>query len=366
MSKNIKTFMRNDVFDWLVQNSSDPMQVATLNRENFWIQPFAKTDTKPTEEEKELIRRFNSTKVDSQQEVDLWHFRIINESGVRQVMIANARGFFETNQSGFLFPFEIEKSTFLQRLEFIVEKGLSSVRKIPSRVLVSTVNSKEPILEADLEDYLPKVETWLIGMDSPSQGDSDQVLVSKALVNLEIDNNLVQKNGMQFAELAINLPDKNHEWLFDQVYFAICCRRPEHLYLALYRIFEFFFPMKGLTSLKSKLQFTGSILQLREYCTTSLNWNVNHQYGARAAADYGGTGFAKLCLDRELTHYADVEAERKLKSDAIEKITELRHRLAHQTFNKEVVTPDDLGKKIRALLSLLIESFGHYAKATRD
>lgn len=364
MSKNIKKFIQNDIFDWLVQNSSDPAQVAGLDRKNFWIQPFVKTDSKPTEKEKQLIVRFESTKVTSQQEVDLWRFRIVDESGARQVMIANLRGSFETNQAGFLFPFEIGKSTFLQRLDFIIEMGISAIRPIPNRVLLSSVTSKEPIFEADLEDYLPKVETWSLSMDDPSRAEGDRVLVTKALVNLEIDNTLVWQNGLEFAELAVTLPEKDHDWLFEQVYFAISCRRPEHLYLALYRIFEFFFPMKGLMSLKAQLEFTGSMLQLREYCRTSLNWNVNHQYGARAAADYGGTAFAKLCLDREFAPDADEDTVRKLKADAIEKITELRHRLAHQTFNKEVVTPDDLGKKIRALLSLLIESFGQYVEVT--
>ncbi|EON13778.1 hypothetical protein [Pandoraea sp. SD6-2] len=364
MSKNIKKFIQNDIFDWLVQNSSDPAQVAGLNRNDFWVQPFAKTDSKQTEEEKQLIARFESTKVTSRQEVDLWRFRIVDESGARQVTIANIRGFFETNEAEFLFPFEIGKLTFLQRLDFIIEMGISAVRPIPNRILLSATTSKEPILEADLENYLPKVEAWSIGKDDASRIEGDRILISKALVNLEIDNALVRQNGLEFAELAVTMPEKDHDWLFDQVYFAISCRRPEHLYLALYRIFEFFFPMKGLMSLKAQLEFTGSMLQLREYCRASLNWNVNHQYGARAAADYGGTTFAKLCLDRELAPDADEDTVRKLKADAIEKITELRHRLAHQTFDKEVITPDDLGKKIRAILSLLIESFGQYRAVT--
>ncbi|WP_155808161.1 hypothetical protein [Bordetella petrii] len=364
MSKNIRNFIRGDIFDWLVQNSVDPGQFAGGRREDFWIRPFATKEVKPTEEEKQLIARFNSTKVTSQQEVDLWCFRIVNESGARQVMIANRRGSFETNQESFLFPFEIGKSTFLQRLDFVIGMKIPAVRPIPTRVLLSALTSKEPIFEADLEDYLPKVETWSLSADDSTRVEGDRVLVSKVLVNLEIDNALVRQNGLEFAELAVTLPEKDHDWLFEQLYFAISCRRPEHLYLALYRIFEFFFPMKGLLSLKAQLEFTGSMLQLREYCRTSLNWNVNHQYGARAAADYCGAAFAKLCLDRELAVDADEDTVRKLKIDAIEKITELRHRLSHQTFNKEVVTSDDLGKKIRAILSLLIELFGQYVGVT--
>ncbi|MFY3160165.1 hypothetical protein ACOTFR_12125 [Achromobacter xylosoxidans] len=361
MSRNVKKFIQHDLFDWLVSNSVDPGQLSQLDRNKFWIQPVAKETADISDKERELVEKFQSAKVVGTVDIDSWCLQIVDVADSRQVMIANRRGSFDDFGLGSFFSFASEDSNFLQRMQFIAGRNLVAARPIPNRIMIDAVQRKEPILEADLEIYLPKVATRITDAEEPSRSRHVGALFSKVLIELESDNYLIKTHGLEFAALALSLPEQDHDWLFDQLYYAICCRRPEHLYLALYRMLEFFFPIKGLSSLKSQLQYQGSVLQLREHCRSSLNWNVNHQYGARAAADYGGVNFAALCLGREISIDADADAVNKFKGDAIEKITDLRHRLAHQTFNGQVVTPADLESKTRAIIILLKDAFAQYS-----
>ena len=361
MSKNIVSFFRARLFPWIAENASDRDALSGIDTKHFWIVPIAKTDPAYAEIEKELLAKFLGTKTLSDTVADQYRLRLIDDCGIRSLLMCHADGLPINIDQNIPFVFESFEPTFLQRLEFIIDAKIPACVPIPSRIVTDAVNNKDAIFEADLEPYLPNVVGWAIAPSSEFSGDSANVIYTRALINASDFRSASRNFANLLAELALSLPTDSHQWLFDQLYFAITSRKSEYLYLGLYQLLEFFFPLKGIASLKSALDFGGSLLELRAMCSDKLGWNVNHQFGARAATYYGTVAFAQICLNRSLPAEAGQEKIDTFKADAIGKIAELRHRIAHQSFAAAPVLDEELRTKTEALIILLVEAFNSYS-----
>lgn len=361
MSTNITKFMHGPVWDWVSVNAQLDELVEPIEKKNFWIVPSALGGDEARATEKALLERFLNTKVVFQKEIDQYCFRLIVDGGSRYLLIAKVDGesinFIEDD----LFEFEVEHPTFLQQIDFIANFKIPSPVGIPGRLVVDALSKRESIFEEDLKVYFPQIVSWKISSSNPHFEDDFAVICVRAIVILTDLKSPIRGFAGLIVQLALVIPREHHDWLFDQLYFSIANRRLEYFFLGLYRMLEFFFPLKGVAALKSKIGYGGTFLELRAFCSETLGWNINHHTGARAAAFLVSEAFANICFGRTLQN-STPDAIDKHKLDAIAKISELRHMLAHQNFSDIKPDQKDLMTKTEALLTLLTEAFAAYKR----
>ena len=349
------------MWDWVSVNAQLNKLLEPIEKKNFWIVPSALGGHEALSTEKALLERFINTKVISQKEIDQYCFRLIAEGGDRYLLIAKVDGesinFIEND----LFDFEEGNSTFLQQIDFIANFKIPSPAGIPSRLVVDALSKKESIFEADLKTYFPQVISWKISPSNPHFEDDFAVICVRAIINLTDLKSPIRDFSGLIVQLALVIPRENHDWLFDQLYFSIANKRLEYFFLGLYRMLEFFFPLKGVVALKSRIGYAGTFLELRAFCSETLGWNINHHTGARAAALLVSEAFANVCYGRTVQNSTS-DAIEKYKLDAIGKISELRHMLAHQNFAEMKPDQTELMTKTEALLTLLTEAFVTYKR----
>lgn len=361
MSKNIKQLMSQQFFPWILSNSDIDVRNVSLNAEDLWIIPRTPGEStkEEKEQEKELIRRFSKTKTISTKTIDQYHFRVVSVYEDIFIFICKTDGTQLKTEDTLSFDFAKAEATFLQRMDFISSLEVPSASTIPSRILTEAIRNREAIFEKDLEAYLPDIIFW----KTPyllHQSDQVDVLILQALLNLQKSISPAYEYAEKLTELSLSIPTKEHEWLFDQLNFAITSRKNEYLFLGLYQLLEFFFPFKGISALKERIGYNGSFLQLRAFCSESLGWNVNHSTGAKAAAHLASEKFASICLEQSIPTDTSPEKIEKYKMDAVAKISDLRHLIAHQNFSAKPSNEEDLRLKINALITLLIDAFDSY------
>lgn len=361
MSKNVKKFLQGAVWEWLITNSQLSDHVASLDKKAFFVVPAAAGDPSSVELSRQLIERFSRSKILSTKAVDEYIFRLISDDDEYLLLVCRRDGFPIKIEDDLPFVYETGNAIFLQVMDFITNENVPAPETVPPRLVIDAVSTGDALFEADLKPYLPHVVSWRVPTSNPYHGDSFEVACVRLLLNLNGAGSPVRRFSNLLVQLALVIPERNHDWLFDQLYFTLNSRKPEYLFLGLYQLLEFFFPLKGVAALKSALDYKGSYLQLRAFCSEALGWNINHHTGARAAVHLSSEAFADICLGRALPGGAAADAIEKHKMDAIVKISELRHTLAHQSFAARKVG-DDLDVKTEALLSLLIEAFDTYKR----
>lgn len=362
MSKNVKTLFRGSVWDWLIENAQLEDTAASLDKTKFWIIPATSGDPELGELEKALVARFSATKVLSSKEIDQYHFRLVSEGEDRSLLICRTDGLPIQVKENLPFAFDTSSATFLQRMDFITTCKVPSPSVVPARLVIDAASSGTPLFEGDLEPYLPSVISWKISPSSSFYADDFGVTCIRVLINLSNTASPAHAFSNLIVQLALSIPAKDHDWLLDQLYFALTSRKLEYFFLGLYQLLEFFFPLKGITALKDKIGYKGTFLELRASCNEALGWNINHHTGARAAAQLASEAFANICLGRSLPTDASSEAVEKHKVDAIGKISDLRHLIAHQSFAARQTDEEGLSVKTEALLALLLEAFASYKR----
>jgi hypothetical protein len=366
VSTNVKELFSGPVWEWLINNTKFQTSNPIMDKSAFWIIPSALTDPELKNLEKRLLRRFSATKILFYKEIDEYHFRLIQEgdgkNASRFLLICRVDGSSINLEEDLPFEFEIGDATFLQQIDFITNCNIPAKTSIPERILMDAVNSKESIFEADLKNYLPQIISWKVPSSSPYYGEDFAVVCVRALININKATSHLYKFSALIIELALSIPSKEHDWLYDQLYLALMSRKKEYFFLGLYQLLEFFFPIKSVSALKKRINYTGTFLELRAFCSESLGWNINHHSGARAALLLTSENFANVCLGNVLPSDASRELIEKHKLDAIGKISELRHLLAHQNFAARKMDEERLNEKTQALLALLTEAFDCYKR----
>lgn len=360
MSKTVKTFLRGAVWEWLVRHTHLADKAGSLKSEHFFVVPVSPQDPDYGAITASLIRRFSTSKTLGTRVADEFVFRHLSDENGPLILASRLDGLPLKVQGGVPFEFAAGDATFLQRMEFITSENIPAPIPVPARLLVDAISNESPVFEADLEPYLPQVVSWRITPDAEFLEDSFDVSCVRILINLGGDNSPARRFSGPLSQLALVMPTEGHEWLFEQLFFALTSRKHEHLFLGLYKLLEFFFPLRGVSALKKAIGYNGSFLELRAYCSDALGWNINHHTGARAAAHLCTEAFANICLGRTLPSDSPSDILEKHKIDAIGKISELRHSLAHQSFATRRTDEDELNVKTGALLALLIEAFSAY------
>jgi len=355
MSINVKKFINTNFYDWFVSNIDDSHLSSFSTREEFWITPVDKKDPSYKDVVDDLLKRFKDTTVGGQQIVEGLALVVIREG--TQVYVCGV--YLDGRRTPVLSDSLVEglseaSLSFLQNMLINCKFGVKTKAKISPSIW-----RLMPIFQADLDEFTPKIVC--LEVSESLKKDSDDILILKFLLSLDLPARNVIALRNEMIDVMLAIPLNGHEWLSRQFLWTAMAGRNSNFFIELYRIVEFFFPLSKISKLKDTIGFSGSNLQLLSACSSELGWNVNHALGSRLALNFATIDFAEIALAKTFSE-GQPDATRKFKEDAMEKITELRHALIHQSF-KEYTTEDEiLARYTRAMLVFLSTSFINYEK----
>ena len=247
---------------------------------------------------------------------------------------------------------------FLSKLAFYTEFNIQPTEPLKGLEVAGL------IYEEDLVKRLPKLLT--LSLDRGYEKEKFEIKLIRVLLFVELPDSKNEAIYDRVIELALSLPEKEHDWLYFELIRAIRSKKQDSMYLCLYKMLEFFFPLKNVFNFSSRISYAGSTLQLLEHCRSELNWNVNHNYGLRGAKDYASHAFCSyLGLDISMLDRMPEDEKKKnkidqIKSDGLEKLSTLRHALTHQNFKDFETDDEEISKCIIAIVIFLTEAFANY------
>ncbi|ELY2616897.1 hypothetical protein SMB77_001596 [Cronobacter sakazakii] len=253
---------------------------------------------------------------------------------------------------------------FLLKLGFYTTCDLEPISALEGLVTSGT------IFESDLISCLPHV--LIVSLDKKHVNENFYIKVMRVLLYVELLDRRHDYLYENIIELALSLPEKDHVWLYYEVMRAVRSKNQESVFLSLYKLLEFFFPLNNVFALSGSIHFEGSLLKLLDHCKQDLNWNVNHNYGLRATKDYASHRFAHYLgyVTSDIDIITDVVEKNKkidnIKTDALDKISKLRHKLTHQNFCETDISSNELEDYTTALTIFLTESFKEYCNRIKD
>lgn len=363
MTKKVTAHMRKAIYPW-VKEHIDPTESAIFpDAKKFWTIPF---DEKTHPDYKNaitlLIDKFECTQIVTSRKIEGIGVVVLSVAAnstddYKRVFICGAY----LNGQRVLNPSEnivddIKLSsdlTFLQKFLAISELKITAKSIIPSNIW-----NQLPIFEDDIEPYLPSLVCFEATEDLLEE--PPNALILRFLLSLDVVSPAISENREELVEVALAMPQADHEWLLNQLMYSVLSGRETSFFSELYKIVEFFFPLHKIGKLRTSLGYEGSTLKLLEICRTDLGWHVNHQHGSRLALNFPGISFAEITLSKQYEG-RNADDERKFKEAAMEKITDFRHELIHQNFKPTEIVTADLTRLIKALLSFLKTSFVAYS-----
>lgn len=226
------------------------------------------------------------------------------------------------------------------------------------------IESEGYVFEEELLQVLPNLLT--LSLSEECKNEKIEVKLIRVLLYVELLDMKLQDMYERILELALSLPENDHDWLYYELMRAVRSKKKDSMFLCLYKMLEFFFPLNYVFNLSGRLAFPGSALQLLEHCRNELNWNINHNFGLRGTKDYASHAFCShLGFDVSIIDVMpEGEGKRKkiegYKSDGLEKLSKLRHALTHQNFKEYELGEEEVSKHISAIINFLIEAFAEY------
>lgn len=226
------------------------------------------------------------------------------------------------------------------------------------------------VFESDLISRLPYIQ--VLSLAKKHANENINIKEIRVLLYVELLDSRHYYLYEYIIELALSLPEKDHDWLYYEIIRAIRSKNQDSVFLCLYKMLEFFFPLNNVFALSGSINFGGSLLKLLEHCKQDLNWNVNHNYGLRSTKEYASHHFAHyLGYDTSSVELiTDNEDKKKkidsIKSEALEKISKLRHKLTHQNFCVTDVSYDEILNSTIAITIFLTESFREYGNRIKS
>lgn len=353
MTKNLVTFIKGPLRSWVEKNAN------AQGLTKFWLIPCDKQSPEFDALCQEGERIFSSSEWSGVEQIDDSALNVLSVEG-KSIYCFYAPGTQSELDAAAVSACGLDEIElhFLQKVSFLINNDIPATKSIPRQIVEGTA------FEADLEEYLPTIFSFAL------QGNIGQepLLVSYIRTTLSVVGD--GSPGFLFREslieLALSIPEEDHEWLHCQLIVLARIKRYDNFYLELYKFLEFFFPIANISGLKSAISYSGSALELLEKCKDQLSWNVNHNFGIRAASRYAGIAFAETLYEKTLTLTQEMTREERdkkidsFKGRAMEAFAELRHSLTHQNFKRVDIDRAKIILSTRALLLFLIEAFGTY------
>lgn len=349
MSVNVRMLLAEHFKSWVAENAAE----GCILPDDFWVIPVPEDDPSYRDLIREGLEIIDETKLDA-------HFLY---DGLKILIGSDREGKFaciyDEAEAIRLKPDDDwdcgiaqRHLHFLQLCWVVTNQKINSSLTIPAHIFASP-----PFFETDLLQYFPDIK--ILSVEGSHANDTPHAIAVRAVLYIEQGQLHVDKFKDEILALCCAIPEAGHDWIFDQVVYAIRSRRLSSFFLEMYKLLEFFFPMDGVFDLAKKIKFGQSGLELLEHCRVSLGWSINHQRGARAAIKYAGPAFASLCLGSDIPdNESKVPA---FKEKAMEKLTEARHKLIHQDFKINHIDTKAQLVLTGSLLCFLIEAFTKYS-----
>ncbi|MDV3512836.1 hypothetical protein R1L06_19090 [Stenotrophomonas sp. C4297] len=350
MSISVKRLITEDVWKWLCGHSSiSSDDLGKLDHSAFWIRAGEPGDETVAEESSEvdLFRKIRNVKKSSFGKFDFLRFSTKDGEFILTLDSDGALEIFNNHDD-----YETQPAPLLMSLLFATKTGATATSIVPARLLIEWASSEA--LADDLRTYLPKVILVSLSGERAKYGLS----LLSTLMDCEYstrDSSGEQWLRGELCDLALRLPDNEHEWLYADLSNAARSTHVEHKYLLIYRIFEFFFPMEGINSLRDSAQVVDTHLNLLQKCRTDLNWFWRHDTSAQAVARFAKTGrFA------EPLKAAGIISEDATVEQAASKLVSIRNQLAHQAYKFDVVDESCVRAAIASCIMLCSDAFETY------
>lgn len=350
MSISVKRFITEDVWKWLCNQSSiSADDLGKLDHRKFWIragEPSAETAAEESYE-LDLFTKIRDVKKSSFGKSDFLRFSTNDGEFILAPDNDGALELFNNHED-----YRTQQAPLLMSLLFVTKTGATSTSNVPARLLIEWAGSQA--LADDLRAYLPKVLLVSLSGERAKYG----LPLLSTIMDCEYSTR--GSTGEQWlrgelCDLALRLPDKEHEWLYADLSNAARSTHIEHKYLLIYRIFEFFFPMEGINSLRDSAQVVDTHLNLLQKCRTDLNWFWRHDTSAQTVAR-----FAKTDRFTEPLKAAGIISEAATAEQAASKLVSMRNQLAHQAYKFDVVDESYVRAAIAACIMLCSDAFETY------
>lgn len=354
MTQNIVTFIGQKLKALIQENLGENGDI-----QRFWLQPCGTSEPTYLELVEEGKKVFEASTLDNYLDIDGVKTATIRDES-RTLIMAYSTERLSQNLDSDDFGLVVADPHFLQLAKFAVEARVTFTQPIPLRV------ANEAIFNEDLLGYFPPIMCFTI----PTSDAEEHPLISfvKVMLYIEQDKEFVRSLKDEFIDLARALPPDHHDWLFSQLYSVIRSRKIENVFLGLYKILEFFFPLQNVLELREKISFKDSNLSLVRHCVETLQWHIGHYKGAKSSVNFASCAFAEICLqntfrvqrDQEDAESSSSEKERKFKTKAMDLLSTVRHDLTHQNFSYRAYDNEDMLRYSAALVVYLTEAFIKY------
>ncbi|UPK88658.1 hypothetical protein [Pseudomonas sp. A2] len=355
MTQNIVTFINRDLRALVQGNLAEDGDIS-----RFWLQPCDAEDPNYAQLSEEGLNAFTNSSLENYLDIDGVKIGTLNYNGTGTIT-AYSNDRLTYNLAPEDFGLENADLHFIQLAKFAATARVQFNSPIPLRV------ANEKIFDEDLLGYFPPILTFTVSADEV--GEHPLASYVRVMLFIEQDKAFVRDLKDGIISLAKIIPKEQHDWLFNQLYSVIRSRKVENVFLGLYKILEFFFPLQNVLELKEKISFQESNLNLIRHCIETLQWHIGHYKGAQSSVNFASHRFAEIGLDRAFTHKKSEdgddnprkEAERKFKIKAMDYLSNIRHDLTHQNFSYKSYDSDEMIRCCQALISYLTEAFSQYS-----
>lgn len=347
--------MQKEIYNWILLNVGADEVAEFPEKKDFWVIPTDKKDPNYQNIVDALTKRFTETTITSCKHIDELGIVIIKESEKVIVCGVYKDGHTVINVSS--LPVEgahVFEITFLQKIAILSKLGVKAAKLIDREIWINS-----PIFETDLIDFLPQIVCF--EMDNALVDDSEASLILKFVLCLELSAKNVKIFQAQLIEVVLSIPVIDHEWLINQLLYAVLSGRNSNFYVELYKLVEFFFPLFSISKLKKNIGFAGTHLDLLKKCMSDLHWHVNHQRGSLLSLNYASVDFAEAILEKNVSSETSMDDIRKFKEQAMEKITNIRHSLIHQSYEQNEPADVDIYRATHSILIFLASAFKKYS-----
>lgn len=346
MAINIRDLIKEDLWDWLTRSADSDFGESAGD---FWVNPVPPSDAgykDACDRELAFIKRVS--KIDAYGGPHIRGLRFVADN-LHYVCIQDIDGLdrLSVDQPDYYTELPVD---FLLSVLVCTKLSLPSTRPIPVRLL--TDSRKDGALAGDLLDYLPRLRLFRL---SREHEEGSLIAILSSIYCETFRSGAGAWVGEEALSLRLSIPERDHDWLLQEFIEVLAAKRLSSMYLNLYRLVEFFFPLQGVNSLKKGMGTNAAILDVLEKCRVNLGWYWQHGKSAKVAASMAPSGRFLAPLVAAGVCSGSVEA-----ADGAEKLVNLRNELSHQGF--KLINYEDavLRAAITAAFIYCAEAFGKY------
>lgn len=348
MSINIKELIREKFWRWVCKNA-EPDEAPEAGA--FWVNPLPEDDpgfASVRVEEVDFLSRISFIEPWSSHHVSGLRFWV---GGTCFFCVGDFAG---ADVLADKYPDEYVECgvDFLLAALVVTRLDLKAARQFSRRQLAEF--GKGATLAGDFLPHMPRLR--LIAIVGEARGWGLPAMVA----SIYADAFSVRNGGWlstESREVLVSIPGAGHDWLFHEFIEVLASYHYPAMYLSVYRIVEFFFPLQGVRDLRANMGVRQDLLPILERCRSDLGWYWQHGRSAKACARLAPSGaFLTPLITAGL-----LAQDRPVGADGAEKLVNLRNELAHQNFRHTEFDENVLRAAIEAALLFCAEAFRSYA-----